>query len=408
LAFSADGRFLVSSASMGSKHIVVFWDTALLGAFRKGELESTREYQDRLSKWEHPYSGALALERYDADREGFPASLEGNDVFIPVPKSAARDLLGRKSRVHVEGKLKYVDSEHVRLVGAALVDELSRCRYPFQKAEPGASAAAAPAPAAPQQPAEDIRAIPDFKAPAREHDFAVVIGVENYQIVPKADYAQADAALVKDYLKALGLPERNIELLSDERATRSGIEKTIEAWLPNRVKKDSRVVVYYSGHGAPEPASGDAYLVPYDGDPNYLANTGYPLKRLYEKLGQLPASEVVVALDSCFSGAGGRSVLAKGARPLVSVAEAPVLPANLAVLSASQGSQISTSSPERGDGVFTYYFLKALQDGKKDVGQIYEFMKPLVEDAAKELNVQQSPGLAPEPARLQGRFRLRD
>jgi uncharacterized protein (UPF0332 family) len=56
-------------------------------------------------------------------------------------------------------------------------------------------------------------------------------------------------------------------------------------------------------------------------------------------------AEVVLVLDSCFSGAGGKSVLAKGAIPLVMMTTSTVLPSNIAVLSATQGSQISTSSP---------------------------------------------------------------
>ena len=38
---------------------------------------------------------------------------------------------------------------------------------------------------------------------------------------------------------------------------------------------------------------------------------------LKAKAEALKAKEVIVAMDACFSGAGGRSVLAKGARPLV-------------------------------------------------------------------------------------------
>lgn len=67
----------------------------------------------------------------------------------------------------------------------------------------------------------------------------------------------------------------------------------------------------------PNPKSGDAYLVPYDGDPAFIDETGYSLKRMYAALGKLPAKEVIVALHSCYSGAGGRSVIAKGSRPLV-------------------------------------------------------------------------------------------
>jgi len=77
-------------------------------------------------------------------------------------------------------------------------------------------------------------------------------------------------------------------------------------WLANNVESDSRVFIYYSGHGAPDPRTGDAYLVPYDGDPSFIENTGYSLKKLYDTLGKLPSKEIVVILDSCFSGAGGR------------------------------------------------------------------------------------------------------
>lgn len=241
-----------------------------------------------------------------------------------------------------------------------------------------------------------------------DNDIAVVIGIEGYQSLPKSDYSYDDAKLVKDYLKALGFKERNIELIIDEKATKSSIEKSLEVWLKNKAKHDSRVFVYYSGHGSPDPATGEAYLVPFDGDPNYLAVTGYSLKRLYERLGKLDAKEIVVVLDSCFSGTGGRSVLAKGARPLVMVAETASLSSNIAVLTATQGSQISTSSPEKGHGIFTYYFLKAIKDGKRNLAEIYEYIEPLIEDEAKMINVQQSPSISPDIQKLKGRFSLRN
>jgi len=253
----------------------------------------------------------------------------------------------------------------------------------------------------------DILKVPDFGVMTRPDDLAIIIGIEKYQNVPPSDFSARDAKLVKEYIKALGYVERNIEFLADDRATFTGIKKSIETWLPNRVKNGSRVFIYYSGHGAPEPLTGDAYILPFDGDPNYLKDTGYPLKRLYEKLGKIEAAEVIVMLDSCFSGAGGRSVLAKGARPLVMMADIKAIPSNLAVITATQGTQISTSSPEKGHGVFTYYFLKALKDGRKNLAEIYENIKPLVEDEAKMLNVRQTPSLSPEPEKIKGRFNLR-
>lgn len=251
---------------------------------------------------------------------------------------------------------------------------------------------------------------PAFDASERlygDNDVAVIIGIEGYKSIPKSDYSFEDATLVRDYLKALGMKDRNIEFITEDNATKSAFEKSLDIWLHNKVKKGGRAFVYYSGHGAPDPATGDAYLMPYDGDPNYLTVTGYPLRRLYEKMGKLKASEVVVVLDACFSGAGGRSVIAKGARPLVMSMETIPVPPNVIVMTATQGSQISTSSPDKGHGIFTYYFLRALKEGRKTVGDVYDYVRPLVEDEAKSLNVSQVPSMMPGDDSAAGRFLLR-
>src|SRR5206468_4112587 len=95
---------------------------------------------------------------------------------------------------------------------------------------------------------------------ARPDDYALVVGIEGYRSLPKATYAERDAALVKTYVQALGVPAQNVIMLTGERATRSDIAKYLEEWLPGVVKPDSRVYFYYSGHGAPDPTTGAAYL----------------------------------------------------------------------------------------------------------------------------------------------------
>lgn len=237
-----------------------------------------------------------------------------------------------------------------------------------------------------------------------EHDLAVVIGVEQYQGVPRAEFATRDARLVKAYLLALGYREGNIEFLLNDRATFGSLRRTFQSWLPNRVQTDSRVVVYFSGHGAPDPVSGVGYLVPYDGDPSAIADTGVPLPWLYENLGKLPAREIVVLLDSCFSGLGGRSVLPPGIKPLVNVQVSGWLPPNITVLSASEPAQISTTYPIKGHGLFTFYLLKAVKEGKSTVADLYVVVRPAVEDQAKRQNVRQTPMLMPELGPAQRSF----
>jgi TPR repeat protein len=236
--------------------------------------------------------------------------------------------------------------------------------------------------------------IDDLPAPlaADPKAVALVIGVERYRDgMPKADFAAADARLTAEYFKrVLGVQDENLAILLDDRATKNDLEKNIERWLPNHVEKGSKVYVYYSGHGAPDPAKGDAYLVPYDADPTYIAQTGYSLNRLYAQLGKLPADSVLVVMDSCFSGAGGRSVMAKGARPLVNL-KTDAVPANVTALSASTAQQISNTYQEKGHGLFTYFFLKGLKE-KGDVKAAFGYLGPEVSRVAlRQYNSEQTP-----------------
>jgi uncharacterized caspase-like protein len=136
--------------------------------------------------------------------------------------------------------------------------------------------------------------------------------------------------------------------------------------------------------------------VPWDGDPKYLENTGYPIARLYEKLEALKAKEIVVALDACFSGAGGRSVLAKGIRPLVLRVDAGIGDSDrLVVLSAAGGDEVTGTDEAQGHGLFTYYFLKGLNEsrGKGSMRSLYDYLSPKVQDAARKDNREQMPQL---------------
>ncbi|WP_153304532.1 ankyrin repeat domain-containing protein [Desulfosudis oleivorans] len=250
----------------------------------------------------------------------------------------------------------------------------------------------------------DIDEIPGIKAKPNHHAYAIIIGIENYrQNLPKADFADQDALIMSRYLtKAMGYPEENVVTLLNDHASNVDLVKYFEKWLPNNVEPGSTVFVYFSGHGAPDPKTGGAYLVPYDGDPTFIAETGYSLSRLYDALGKLPAKEIIVALDSCFSGAGGRSVLAKGARPLVmNLQTGTALSKNMTVLAASSGDQISSTYDEKGHGLFTYFMLKGIKnedvvnpDGSIKMDDLYGYLKPQVERIArKQYNNEQTPQL---------------
>lgn len=251
---------------------------------------------------------------------------------------------------------------------------------------------------------------PAYKFPENPDNFAVVIGIEKYAGLPEALYAERDAKAVRAHLEALGYPARNIAMITGSQASRAGIAKNIETWLSRNVKERSTVFVYYSGHGAPNPVKGDAYLIPSDGDPQYLEDTAYPVKRLYEKLEALKAARVIVALDACFSGAGGRSVLAKGTRPLVSKVDLVGGPLRKTLaFSASAADQISGVAEGQGHGLFTYFLLRGLNEtqGAAKAKDLFAYFSPRVEDEAKRANRDQTPQMLPAEAGPRERWSMR-
>ena len=257
----------------------------------------------------------------------------------------------------------------------------------------------------------DVDDVPQGEVIPNKNRYAVVIGIERYRRdLPNVNFASHDAKVMREYLtKRLGFSEQNVVSLVNDHAAKSDMEKYLEYWLPEHVDNDSTVLIYFSGHGAPNIKSNEGYILPYDGDPTYLDGTGYSLKRLYETLEKSPAKEVVVMLDSCFSGTGGRSVMSKGLRPVVISVENPVLAGGkTVVLTASSGVQSSSTYNSKSHGLLTYFLLKGLQgsadqnnDGKIDLSEVYAYLRPQVEIVARqEFNNEQTPQLLGSPAML--------
>jgi hypothetical protein len=270
----------------------------------------------------------------------------------------------------------------------------------------GAKPVAASPPQAPSPPSPTPpRSSSDIDSPAvsgreRSEDFAVVIGIGDYKDLPDAQFAGEDAVTMRNHLIAMGYPKRHVILLKDENATRTGLQKYLEEWLPRNVKPESTVFFYYSGHGAPDAGTGKAYLVPWDGDPQFLKSTALPLEQLYAALGALKAKEIIVALDACFSGSGGHSVLAKGARPLVPLVDEGVpAKSRIVLFTAASADQITGTLEEQGHGIFSYYFIKGLAGAARDTSgrvtaqSLYKYFKPKIEDEARLQNREQTPAL---------------
>jgi uncharacterized caspase-like protein len=230
--------------------------------------------------------------------------------------------------------------------------------------------------------------------------YALIVGIDQYRDAPPALGARRDAEQFAEMARTtLGIRPDNLRIALDDRASRSDLQKHLD-WLKKNVPAGGRIVFFYSGHGAPDAAQGTPYLLPYDGDPNAVTSTAIPLSDVLKSLAESRAQEVVAFVDSCFSGAGGRSVLPAGARPLVRVKETRPS-TRMAVLSASAAHEIAGPGTERAGGVFTKYLLQAIGGGQADMDgdaqvslrEVTDWVTPRVTREAKREGRDQTPTL---------------
>ncbi len=208
--------------------------------------------------------------------------------------------------------------------------------------------------------------IPEIKG-KNDKTFAVIIANENYSMVSAVPMALNDGETFSQYCKkTLGLPEKNVRLYQDASyGTMIRAMRDIKN-IAGAFSGDILVIFYYAGHGIPNEATKDAFLLPIDAD-GMQTEGCYSLNRLYGELGALNAKSVVVFLDACFSGANRDGSMLASARGVALKAKAEAPKGNMVIFSAASGDETAFPYNEKGHGLFTYFLLKKLQESKGDV-----------------------------------------
>ena len=217
--------------------------------------------------------------------------------------------------------------------------------------------------------------------------FAVIIANENYQSVASVPFALNDGNIFREYcLKTLGIPEKQIKYVPN--ATGNQIKAQVN-WLQTicEVFEDAQIIFYYAGHGIPDESSRTAYLLPIDGIGTDIS-TGYKLDDLYSALGNIPAKNVTVFMDACFSGSKREQGMLASARGVAIKAKSGMPQGNMVVFSAAQGDETAYPNNEEKHGMFTYFLLKKLQETKGDVTlhELGEYIKTNVSQQSILLN----------------------
>jgi len=195
--------------------------------------------------------------------------------------------------------------------------------------------------------------------------YALLIGISQYSDLPDVIFADRSALNFGEMLrKKMGIPNENIiELLNDE-ATGTRVWSRLHQIL-ERLSDNDKLVVYYSGHGAPSRDGTQTLLVPQDVTPSSPENMSFSLGSLYAKLSDSNASHSWVILDSCFSGRADNDEMIYGdVAPLMIVPKNGILPRypRVTVMAAGRAEDFANAYREKGYRLFTYHLIKKMLD----------------------------------------------
>ena len=237
----------------------------------------------------------------------------------------------------------------------------------------------------------------------QDKTFAVIIANESYENEKKVDYAGNDGLMFREYCqKVMGIPAENIHFRSN--ATKNNILFEVD-WIEKAAKAyngDAKFIFYYAGHGMPDDASKEAYILPVDGFSSKL-ESGYKLSDLYETLSQIPSQSVMMFLDACFSGSARDGQTLASARGVAIRPNISTPKGNLVVFSAVSNNETAYPYKEKHHGLFTYFLLKKMKetDGTLQLGTLANYVKSNVSQTSIKANSKsQTPTVSPSQALL--------
>ncbi len=196
------------------------------------------------------------------------------------------------------------------------------------------------------------------------NNWAIAIGINQYHFFQPLGCAQADAEALKDFLVTEGgfLPQKCL-LLTDSSSplgdrptipTKENILLLLEDLAAACWQPQDRLWFFFSGYGV--NYNGRDYLMPVEGSPDQVEETGIELRRVLEIL-QVSALNALVLLD--INRAFGTQASTFVGQETIELARLLKVPTILSC----QPEQFSHESSDLGHGFFTAALLEALRSG---------------------------------------------
>ena len=392
---------------------------------RKALIAKTRTQLEKefIAEYKGDYNlDELTLKPYDPDHQTYRIQTRQGDLYIRVPLENEEAVKFKESWNGVKivaPQFKVDKSGHLRLMAAKfstpygmsydynanepleyqrikvarpewndddLLAELEKENSTTQGNRPSAKTSTEEEPINVGESSVDVN-VPRNKE-ENTNTFALIIANEVYKNVENVPFALNDGKSFNRYCRdVLGVPYGNI--IHIENGTGNEMTDAIDRIKDFELAYENiKLIVYYSGHGLPDPSTNESYLLPSDASPRNIS-TGYKLSKFYEQLTANNPQSVTVFLDACFSGAKkDGKVIDQTARGVIVKPKEETPTTNMVVFSACTGNETAYPYNNQKHGLFTYFLLKKLQEdkGKTTYKRLAEYISTNVKQKSLSLN----------------------
>jgi tetratricopeptide (TPR) repeat protein len=216
--------------------------------------------------------------------------------------------------------------------------------------------------------------------------YALLIGISRYQHDPPVaslQFADKDAETFRDLLtKPVGGgldPDTQIDLLTNERATREAIDDAVKNFAIPHASPDNTLILFVAAHGVYLKTEEDPdthkiidtepYILTSDSNSQDPKTTGYPMDEFRLMIAQqaMRYGRVLVFVDVCHAenvgGIGGGSQLQEPVRKVFEGRSG-----DLGLMMATQAKKPALESARFGEGhgVFSYFLISGLNGAAAD------------------------------------------
>ncbi len=234
---------------------------------------------------------------------------------------------------------------------------------------------------------------------------ALLIGINEYQILPELKYARQDAESVEQALKQnYCFSDDEVMLLTDAKPGlfKPSNRRIIEKHLEKLASQDLDLFIFgFWGHGLFR--NGQRYFCPLDAISEDIEELGLSFDSLQRLLSNIKAKNTCLILDCC------QKVHDRGDEEVLTIADQAVMEnmardivlrrkekepefvSNVAILNSCKQGQAAYEWDSRKHGIFTAHLLDAMNRRFDSVAQIVSYISKNVEKTAMELGKTQTP-----------------